>query len=108
MKQTISTYQIVSALLEDEYAGWSRRGAQALAEYLEGVEESTGEEMEFDRVAIRCDFSEYGSAQEAALEYGFKPEHGDDDDEIEASALEYLNERTTVIEFVGGVIVQSF
>ena len=114
MKETLSTNQVADALRADQYAGWSYEGARALAEYLEEYEEGTGEEMEFDRVALRCDFSEYGSASEAAGEYGWTPEPSEEEDEDtrseedEASALKFLQDKTTVIEFGGGVIVQSF
>ena len=99
MKHTLSTNEIASDLLSDEYAGWSRNGAQALAEWLEQLEEDTGTEMEFDRVAIRCDFSEYPSAMSAASDI---PNH------CEEAALEWLNDHTLTIPFDGGVIIQCF
>ena len=75
MKQTMTTYDIADELRRDENANWSPAGALALAEYLEELEADTGEEMEFDRVAIRCDFSEYKSLREWAEEYfGWWPE----------------------------------
>jgi hypothetical protein len=63
MKKTMTTYDIAHELIGDENANWSRAGAFALAEYLEELEESTGEEMEFDHVAIRCDWSEYADLE---------------------------------------------
>jgi hypothetical protein len=120
MKMTLNTYQIADALKNDTNARWSYAGSLALAEYLEEYEESTGEEMELDACAIRCDFSEYESALECALEYGWSPEASilDDDDNIRPDeeveeennkrALEWLQNRTQVIEFDGGVIVSSF
>lgn len=123
MKQTLSTSEVAYQLKSDEYAGWSYNGAMALAEYLEELEESTGEDIELDIVAIRCDFSEYGSAVEAAEEYGWeKPERedGDDDDEYdelcEDEALEWLQDHTQVVTFEdqynlgngSGVIVGCF
>ena len=109
MKKTLSTWEIADALSRDEYAGWSYEGAKALAEYLEQLEEDIGEEMELDVVAIRCDYSEYASATEAAENYQDN-DHGDDmdDDEKEAAALKYLQDNTTVIEFDGGIIIQDF
>lgn len=117
---TLSTYQIADALKNDTCARWSYNGSLALAEYLEELEESTGEEFELDTCAIRCDFSEYESALEAALDYNWSPEASilDDDDNIrpdddveeenEALALQWLEDRTQVIEFDGGVIVSQF
>ena len=74
--------------------------------------------MEFDRVAIRCDFSEYSSALEAAGEYDYEEvvdlePHGSVDllevaDLEEAQAVDWLGERTQIIPFPGGVIIQQF
>ena len=107
MKQTLTTEQAPTCLVADKDGGWSYAGARALVEYLENLEDDTGEEIEFDRVALRCDFSEYPNAREAAEEYGWEPEDADSEDAEEA-ALEWLNDRTTVISFNGGVIVQQF
>lgn len=104
MKNQINTSDIVNALLGDENADWTYNGALALAEWLEAYEEDTGAEMEFDRVALRCDFNEYKTALEAAKEYLSTEEI----DNLEESALEYLRDNATVIEFDGGVIVSSF
>lgn len=123
MKQTLSASEVAYQLKSDEYAGWSYNGAMALAEYLEEYEESTGEELELDVVAIRCDYSEYGSAVEAAEDYGWeKPDSSavESRDEYEEScedaALEWLQDRTTVVTFEdkyglgngSGVIVGEF
>ena len=117
---TLNTYQIADELLKDSNARWSRAGAFALAEYLEEYEESTGEEIELDACAIRCDFSEYESALAAALEYDWSPEASilDDednlrpDDEVEEEnnelALKWLENRTQVISFDGGIIIAQF
>ena len=102
MYKTLTTSQVVDALRDDSSACWSYAGAEALAEYLEDIEEGAGEEMELDVVAIRCDFAEYASAAEAIRDYC-----GDEMDEEEA--LDYLRERTLVVEIpAGGVIVQAF
>jgi len=108
MKETLTTSEIASKLFEDKNAGWSYAGARALAEYMEETEQDTGEEMEFDRVAIRCEFSEYANATEAAGNYDFEPDEDADEDETEAAALKFLNDHTMVIEFSGGIIIQDF
>ena len=107
MKQTLTTGQAVDLLATDDNAGWSYAGARALVKYLENLEDDTGEEIEFDLVALRCDFSEYPNAREAAEEYGWEPEDADSDDAEEAAAG-WLGDRTTVITFDGGVIIQQF
>ena len=109
MKHTLTTTQAAELLLADEYAAWTRAGALALVEYLESVEDDTGEPIEFDRVAIRCDYSEYESALEAAQLYGYDADDPDaDEDEREDAAAAWLEADTTVIRFGGGVIVQQF
>jgi hypothetical protein len=108
MKQTLTTSQAAHLLMQDENARWSRAGAYALIEHLEEYEEGCGMEIEFDAVAIRCDWHEYQSIFDAADDFGWEWE-GDEDadeDEKERAALDWLMERTQVVEFDGGVIVQ--
>lgn len=110
MKETLNTNEIADRLFRDENASFTYAGAHALAEYLEQLEEDSGEEMEFDQVAIRCDFAEYSSPQEAAEDHGWTPDShiAEDGQECDADALQWLQDRTSVIEFEGGVIVSSF
>jgi hypothetical protein len=114
MKLTLTTSAAVELLKVDQYARWSRAGALALVEYLEQLEEDCGAEIEFDAVAIRCDFSEYDSALQAALDQGFDPaedldgEGEEDEEQKEDNALAWLRYQTEVIEFEGGVIIRNF
>jgi hypothetical protein len=72
--------------------------------------------MEFDRVAIRCDFAEWESLEEWAADYfggtgeavealGLDPE---DVDGRENVIRAYIHARGTLLEFDGGIIVSSF
>jgi hypothetical protein len=124
MKKTLNTYDIANELLADSCAAWSRAGAFALAEHLEEYEESTGEEIELDVVAIRCDFSEYTSLQDWASEYFSNESEAvdslgldldmdgetvtNDEQEIEEAIRAYIQDHGSLIEFDGGVIVSSF
>lgn len=115
MKQTLTTSEAADLLRSDANAGWSYAGARALVEFLEAEEQSLGEEMEFDRVAIRCEFSEFPSALAAASEYDFEPDEGDEletpeerEERIEAEALQFLQDSTDCIEFGGGIIIRQF
>jgi len=120
MKKTLTTTEAADILFADKNANWTRSGAYALVEYLEELESDTGEEMEIDAVALRCHFSEHESALAAALEYGWSHEADllDADDNIRPGdevkeenqelALRWLQNRTQVIEFDGGVIVSNF
>jgi hypothetical protein len=103
---TLSTYDIANRLLRDSNACWTRSGAFALAEYLQSVEDDTGEQIEFDAVAIRCDFSEYPSAVEAYNDMSTGQDNLTEDED-EEKALEWLRDNGHVIEFDGGVIVSN-
>jgi hypothetical protein len=117
MKETLTTSEIAHKLRQDENAGWSYDGALALAEYLEELETDTGQEMEFDRVAIRCDFSEYEGLRQWAEDYfggisqwesALRIDPDTLPDECDDRIREYINDRGTLIEFDGGIIVGSF
>jgi hypothetical protein len=123
MKTTLNTSDIARALKSDENAAWSWNGAKALAEYLEQLEEDTGEEMELDVCAIRCDFSEFSSLEAWAADYfrnqadavgklcltlGMDGSIDEDSDEIDDLIRSYIQDHGTLIEFDGGVIVSSF
>lgn len=111
MYHNLSTDEAIKLLKDDDSASWSWDGAKALIEYLEELESSGGKSIEFDKIAFRCEYSEYSSALEAAQDYGFTPpenDDDDDDDEIESAAINYLEDRTTVIKFDTGVIIQQF
>lgn len=69
MKRTLSTYEVAHALLDDDNAGWTYKGAFALAEILEQYEEDTGEELELDCVALRCEWNE-DTAEDLLNNYG--------------------------------------
>ena len=114
MKTTLNTSDIARALKSDENAAWSWNGARALAVYLEEYEESTGEELELDVCAIRCDFSEYESLQDWAASYFGGPEKLKEDlrqyshEELDDETRSFIRDNGTLIEFDGGVIVSCF
>lgn len=101
MKIELSTYEAANILLEDEFANWSHNAALALIEYYESLEEDLGESIDLDRVAIRSDWSEYKNAVEAAKDYSELKDS-------EQAALEYFRDRTNVICFDGGLLIQQF
>jgi len=118
MKMTLSTSQIANELYADKNAGWTYAGARALAEYLEELEADTGDEIELDVVALRCDFSEYASLEAWAEDYfGGKGEAldglgldgaTDDLSEHDDKIREHIQNNGQLIEFSGGIIVSSF
>ena len=88
--------EFIDTLTNDEYASFTYNGASALYEYLTDLEEDMDQEIEFDRVAIRCDYSEYKTLDEILNQY----------DNI--NTLDDLMDHTTVIEFDNGFIIQNF
>ncbi|KAB0243768.1 hypothetical protein EZJ55_00885 [Microcystis aeruginosa EAWAG127a] len=108
MHINLSTDEATRLLKKDDNADWSWSGAFALIEYLEDLEEQTNQKIEFDRIAIRCDYSEYSSILEAAKDYNFIPQKIAIKKEIESAAFTYFENLTTVIKFESGVIIQHF
>jgi len=82
-------------------------GKRALFDYLEELEDGCDMEIELDVVGLDCEYSEHDTAIEAAEECGFEPELGLLH-EVEEAATDWLNERTQVIVFNGGVIIAGF
>ena len=105
MKQTVSEFQFVDSFRacgrESQFSVPARR---ALFAHLEDYEKSTCFELELDPVGICCEFAEYPSALSAAEAYGFK----DGIDSKDETPLEWLQNRTQVIEFDGGIVIQQF
>ncbi len=118
MKLQLSTSHAVDLLRQDEYAGWSYKGATALVEYLEELEEDRGEEINFNCIDLRCEFSEYQSVQDwltsrfgrplrDALKFADIDCDLSSDYDVYESISEYIRDRGTLIEFEGGIIVSS-
>ena len=94
MINTVSEYTFVDSLCPDSY---TYEGARALFQLYEEFEYSTGEQIEFDPVAIRCEWDEYASVAECCAEYG---------DAI--NTLEDLQDHTSVVEFKHGILIKAF
>ena len=106
MKKTIGKHEFWEEFREIRPDNFSYEGLQALYEYLEEYEEDSSEEIELDVIAICCEYSEYATAQEAALYYDWKPD--EDEETNEETAIEYLEYNTSIIVFPGGVIIQDY
>jgi len=111
MKKSVSKYEFCGdSALNDNF---SYNGLNALFEWFEEYEDSCGEQIEYDPVAIRCDFTEFASIEEISnyyTEIPLPPEklEEDDDTDYEEEALEWLRDHTAVIVFEGGIILQDF
>lgn len=108
IKETVNEYRFTSVLLEDEFASWTYGATKALFDYYEQLSEDIGEDIELNRVAIRCEWNEYDSAWDAMQQYQPEDMPTVDDSEgmdlveiSEASeqlAREWLEERTLVLD----------
>ena len=98
MKQSITEGYFIDQIVGDEYNTMSIEGARILFEYLEELEEECDFEIEFDRVAIRCEWTEYTNIEEVLKEY----------DNIDT--LDDLRDHTIVIEVpnTDRLIIQEF
>mgnify|MGYP003654676468 CR=1 FL=1 len=106
MKTTITLNDFVNCdALKDNF---SYEGLVSLFDYLENFEDDTGTAIEFDPIALRCEFSEYATIAEAYENY----DGGEDLTDLEM--IEWLQDKTQVIEFESsihgdkGVILQDF
>ena len=91
--QTVTKNQFIDNLMTDDYASWRYEDAEALFDYYEMYSEGTGEDVELDRVALRCDWTCADSIEEVVEDY----------DSIED--LEDLIQRTEVIEHDDGSLL---
>lgn len=118
MKANITQSDFIHGFSESRKDQFSYNALAAIYNYLIEYEDSTGEELEFDPIAICCDFCEYDSAWGAMQQYQPKNMPTIDDSEgmdleelgeaQEEAALEWLQDNTQVIEFDGGIVVQNF
>ena len=93
MKKTVSVYDFIDAFQKaDRTPGnFSYQGLHVLYDYLIEVEESTGEEMELDVIAICCDYAE-STAEEIAQNYDI-PIDGLDEDDAFDQVVEFLEQQ---------------
>jgi len=91
--QEITRSRFMDDLRSDEYANWTYSGASALYDYLQELSDDMGQDIEFDRVALRCEFNET-TIDELAEQYSNLKE----EDETPLEFAERMEqERTTII-----------
>ena len=90
MKTTLTQHEAADMLMKFEAFGTGNDAynlCYSMAQYLEQYEEDTGEEVELDPIAIRCEYRAI-TLEEAVRDYRLD----------DADVLEWLNDRTMVIE----------
>lgn len=88
MKQTISQGQFVDEFRKIRPENFTYYGLVSLYNYLTDYEDDIGEELEFDIIAICCDFTEYNSLKELQQEYP------------DVKSMSDLEDKTTVIPII--------
>ena len=99
MIQTINFSQFCDAFkVMDRENQFSYEGKRALFDYLEEYEDSTGEPIELDVIALCCEYTEYESLRELQDNYGG------------IESIEDLENHTTVIPIGNseGFIIQDY
>lgn len=106
MKTTISKFEFMDGLGDS----FSYEGKERLYEFFKDYEEGIGEEIEYDPVAIRCDFTEM-TLGEVIDAYGYMM----DEEKIFSNdsysyIMDFLNDRTMVCGDTpqGTIVFQQF
>ena len=109
MHQTISIYDFQDAFRKagrkDQF---SYDGKKVLFDYLEALEDYTGEKVALDVIALCCEYEE-SAVTDIAANYDIDIEGLEEDAALE-TVMEYLNDNTQVVGSVGTdtVLFQSF
>ena len=106
MKTTINRYQFERAFADaDRKDNFTYEGLGLLFDYFEEYEDSTGEEIELDVVAICC---EYNEDDWSDIADNYSIEYENDTDGLDA-VRKYLEENTTVVgETSSGFVYLAF
>jgi len=86
MIDTVTEHTFIDTMATKDN-GFSYEGSRALYNYLEQLEEGTGTQIEFDPIALRCEYTEYKNFEE------FKEDYQD------IKTLEELRQHTTMFMF---------
>jgi len=98
MIQTTGFTQFCDAFSEDRRGTFTFEGKRALFDYLEEYEESTGESIELDIVALCCEYTEYDNMEDLQASYP------------DIKTMEELQDHTQVILIEGteGFIIADY
>lgn len=110
--KTLSQSDFISEFrsMSDTYNNqFSYEGLQALYDHLEEYSDSTSEPVEFDPVALCCEYTEYTDLREASETF-FMYDATDEEraEYTDEKAREYFANNTFLLEFEGGIIIQDF
>ncbi len=98
MKQSINESQFIQAFDNmNRSNNFSYEGRQALFEYLEDYEASTGEEIELDIIALCCEYTEYESLEEFQKDYN-KEDYESIEDIEDSTQVIHIDDESFIIQ----------
>ena len=89
MKNTVDIYQFRNEFQSIRPNNFTYEGLSVLFDYLEELEQSCGDEIELDVIALCCDFSE-DHYEDIASNYDIDLSECEDDDEKLEAVKDYL------------------
>tara|TARA_R110000868_G_scaffold218260_1_gene468510 strand:- start:1154 stop:1480 length:327 start_codon:yes stop_codon:yes gene_type:complete len=108
MKTTINFSEFRDYFNNIRPDNFSYEGLKILFHYFEEYEESTGEEIEMDVIAICCDFSE-DSYQNIADQYGTELDPEMDEEYQKQQVIEHLEgEGAYLGDSINGIVYRNF
>ena len=108
MKTTINFSEFRDHFHQIRPDNFSYEGLKILFYYFEEYEESTGEEIEMDVIAICCDFSE-DSYQNIADQYGTELDAEMDEEYQKQQVIEHLEgEGAYLGDSINGIVYRNF
>ena len=108
MKTTVNFSEFRDLFQQIRPDNFSYQGQKILFYYFEEYEESTGEEIEMDIIAICCDFSE-DSFGNIADQYGIELDNEMDEDYQKQQVIEHLEgEGAYVGDSINGIVYRVF
>jgi len=108
MKSTVNFTEFRDHFYGIRPDNFSYDGLKILFEYFEEYEESTGEDIDLDVIAICCDFSE-DSFQNIADQYGIELDPEMDEDYQKQQVIEHLEgEGVYVGDSINGIVYRQF
>lgn len=98
MIKTINFSDFIDSFSDTYKNNFSYEGKRALFDYIEEYENSTGEQIELDTIALCCEYSEYDNLKDIQANYS------------NIKSLEDLENNTQVVKIEGTdrIIIQDF
>jgi hypothetical protein len=108
MKTTVYFSEFRDYFHEIRPDNFSYQALRILFDYFEQYEDETGESIEFDVIAICCDFSE-DSFENIADLYGIELDLETDEDEQKQQVIDFLqSEGAYVGDSINGIVYRNF